>query len=279
MGAAFAYAQKYCPEEVNNHVARCGYWALILAKKLPGYIYNNSVTTRPVNVNDVVLICLLHDLGLASWLFDSDDPASAASNPLPGLLTLDKRFEVDGANIARAFVQAEMKTTTDSEPWDDARLDRLWAAIALHTIPSVARHAPAPEITLAQMAVEADIAGLNWSPGFGGPVAAAPPGVPAAAVPTPLITVDEFRAVTALFPRHDFDREGFKRNMCGMCRRKPETTYDDLIGLFGKVYGLGYGKGSDDGQHEEFVRAWEARQSPEFLLQALDQSTSLGAAK
>lgn len=290
MNAAFEYAQKYCPEGVNNHVARCAYWALILAKKLPEY---NSVSpaqtlSRPVDVEDVVLICLLHDLGLASWIFESDDrddrddrdaTTRASTNPLPGLLSLDKRFEVDCANIARAFVQAEtQKTNTNKNealppllPWDEARLDRLWMAIALHSNPSIARHAPAPEVALAQMAIEADFLGPYWAPSPSGHGSPQPSGGPESVHVEPIITVEEYRAVAALFPRGDFDRAGVTRKMCALCRRKPDTTYDNFVGLFGKEYGC---EGGAAGR-EEYLRSWEARQSPEFLLQALDSLAAL----
>lgn len=264
MEAAFTYAQKHCPEEVNNHVARTAYWALILTKKLPEFSTSRAAAARPVNIEDVVLICLLHDLGLATWIFESSDGQDASSNPFPGLLSLDKRFEVDCANIARAFVETE----THKTEWDDARLDHLWTAIALHASPSFARHAPAPEIALAHLAIEADFFGPYWSP-----TCTQPPPPPSGGEEKPqheeepIITVEEYRAVTALFPRGDFARDGVQRKLCALCRRKPDTTYDNFVGLFGKEFGCdrqGAGK-------EEFTRQWEMRQSPMFLLQALDR--------
>lgn len=166
-------------------------------------------------------------------------------NALAGLST-DKRFEVDGANIARDFVIAHAASDT---PWEAARLDRLWTAIALHTTPSIALHA-APETALVNMAITADFAGVYWSPDDAqGP-----------------ITLEEYRAVTNAFPRGGFNRQGVKDIMCGLCRRKPETTYDNFVGLFGRKYGYnGEGKG-----REEYTKLWEDNQVVERLLQGLD---------
>lgn len=270
MEAAFAYAQKYCPPEVNNHVARSAYWALILAKRLPenSYTTSKAQASRAINIEDVVLICLIHDLGLANWIFESpDSPAGDASNnPLPGLLSLDKRFEVDCANTARDFVATEAQKGGLAQGWDEARLDRLWVAIALHATPSIARHAPAPEIALAHMAIEADFVGPNWSPTWmmDGPPPESGFGI---------ITVQEYLAVEAVFPRGDFGREGVTRKLCSLCKRKPMTTFDTLTGVFGKDFGYD-GKGSG---REEYAKQWEMMQSGEFLLQALDRLATIEA--
>lgn len=190
----------------------------------------------------VVLICILHDMG---FVF-------ASSNELDGL-TVENRFEIDGANIAKDFLHSHV----DRGSWDEARIERLWMAIALHTTPSIARHA-APEIALAQMAIEADFAGPYWSP------------VPGSTAGQP-ITVDEYLVVTRLFPRVNFDRENTKRLMCGLCQTKPDTTYDNFVGLFGVNYGVdgeGHGK-------IEYARQWEENQVIEPLLRGLDALDAL----
>lgn len=140
--SALAFAQKHLTQGVFNHVARSVYWARVLAAKLP------SFDPASLDMEAVVLICILHDMGLAI----------ATSNELDEL-TVEKRFEVDGANIAKNFLHSNV----DKGSWDESRIERLWMAIALHTTPSIALHA-APEIALAQMAIEADFAGPYWSP-------------------------------------------------------------------------------------------------------------------
>lgn len=250
---AFAFAQKHCQETFTNHVVRCAYWAVILAKKLPAF------SSQDVDLEAVIVICLLHDMGLV---------ATIDNNSLPGL-TVDRRFEVDGANIARDFVRAygaraahaagddDEKKKKESE-WDEARLERLWTAISLHTTPSIARHA-APEVALVQMAVEADFFGPFWTPSGDATTQEAP------------ITVPEYRAVTSLYPRAEFTRQGVKETMCGLCQRKPSTTYDNFTSLFGRDFGYD-GKGTGK---EEYSEKWEAHQAAGFLLQGLDALDSL----
>lgn len=116
---AAAFVKDHCDEFIYNHTVRCAYWALILCKKTP------SLASQSVGMNLVVLICILHDMGLAN---DGPDALSGLSQ--------DKRFEVDGANIARNFVASHLDSNS-AEHWDPARLDRLWMAIALHTTPSI----------------------------------------------------------------------------------------------------------------------------------------------
>lgn len=231
VSSALAFAKQHLTQGIFNHVARSAYWAIILAAKVPPF------AGSPLDMESLVLTCILHDMGLA---FET-------SQELEGL-TADKRFEVDGANIAKDFIRSHV----DRESWDDAKIERLWMAIALHTTPSIARHA-APEIALAQMAVEADFAGPFWSP-FPGRTTEA------------WITVDEYRAVTALFPRVEFDRDSVKKLMCGLCQRKPNTTYDNFVGLFGVKYGID----GEGGGRIEYARHWEENQVVEPLLGGLD---------
>ncbi|KAL1858761.1 hypothetical protein Daus18300_009895 [Diaporthe australafricana] len=235
--AALLFAQKHCTAGIFNHVARSAYWALIITAKLP------SLASSPPDMELVVVVLLLHDMGLAD----------SASDALEGL-SVNKRFEVDGANIARDFIRSH----AEDEAWDEARVDRLWTAIVLHTTPSIALHAP-PEVALTQMAVEADFAGPYWAPAGTSPTKGL------------IITVDEYRAVTKLFARVDFDREGVKKIMCGLCQKKPDTTYDNFVGSFGVKYGIdGEGIGAT-----EYARVWEEKQAINLLLNGLDALEAL----
>jgi hypothetical protein len=60
------------------------------------------------------------------------------------LLSTDKRFEVDGANIARKFISAEHEY---EEKIDEAKVQRIWDVIAVHATGSIARPA-APDVAL-----------------------------------------------------------------------------------------------------------------------------------
>lgn len=225
--SALAFAQKHLTQGFFNHVARSVCWARILAVKLPCF------DPASLDTEAVVLICILHDMGLAI----------ATQNKLDGL-TVGNRFEVDGANIAKDLLYSNV----DKGSWDEARIERLWMEIALHTTRSIARHA-APEIALAQISIEADFAGPYWSP------------VPGSTTGQP-ITVDEYRTFTRLLPRVDFDRESTKRLMCGLFQKKPATTYDSFVGVFGIKYGVdGEGHGTI-----EYTRRWEENQLNPCLM-------------
>ncbi|TCC21026.1 HD domain-containing protein [Kribbella speibonae] len=65
----------------------------------------------------------------------------------------DQRFEIDGADEARRFLQRHGIT-------DDAA-DRVWTAIALHTTPEIPLHMSA-EIALVTRGVELDVLGLGY---------------------------------------------------------------------------------------------------------------------
>lgn len=233
---AMILAREHCDDFIYNHAARCAYWAIIISQKL------SEFASPSVDLELVIIICVLHDMGLASNKGDA----------LPGL-SLDKRFEVDGANIAKDFISSRPSA---GEVWDAARLEKLWTAIALHSTPSIALHA-APEVALANMAITADFAGPYWSPdGSQGP-----------------ITVQEYRAVTKRFPRGTFSREGLKRTICGLCQRKPKTTYDNIAGSFGRSFGYdGQGLGQ-----KEYAQNWEENQVAGILLRGLDALDQLDA--
>jgi hypothetical protein len=65
-----------------------------------------------------------------------------------------ERFEVDGANAARAFLRGRGITAHD--------IDTVWAAIALHTTPGIPQHMH-PVIALLTAGVEMDVLGLAYA--------------------------------------------------------------------------------------------------------------------
>ncbi|KAL5343560.1 hypothetical protein BJX70DRAFT_352814 [Aspergillus crustosus] len=165
------------------------------------------------------------------------------------LLSTDKRFEVDGANIAREFIKAEHKKGNGVEEFDKDCVQRIWDSIALHATGSIARHG-APEAALTHLGVIADFLG----PSLRGPNY------------EDLITTQEYEEVIQLFPRAGFNRDGFKEIICSICRAKPETTYDNWTGNFGREFGVdGHGEG-----RVQYTQAWEEAQSVRVLLPALD---------
>ena len=64
-----------------------------------------------------------------------------------------ERFEVDGANAARAFLKQHGIPETS--------IDVVWDAIALHTTPGIPKHKK-PEVALVTAGVEMDVLGIDY---------------------------------------------------------------------------------------------------------------------
>ena len=107
-----------------------------------------------------------------------------------------RRFEVDSANEARRFLQA------NGVPEDSVR--RVWTAIALHTTPGIPEFME-PEVALVTAGVEYDVLGIGYHD-----------------------ISDEDRAeITALHPRPDFKRRILQAFTEGIAPR-PETTFGNV---------------------------------------------------
>ncbi|KAF1994563.1 hypothetical protein P154DRAFT_526997 [Amniculicola lignicola CBS 123094] len=150
---------------------------------------------------------ILHDLG---W------------SETPGLTSDDKRFEVDGANAARDFIRKEGL----KEEWDEHRIQLLWDIIALHTSSGIAPYKQ-PEVAFTHMGIFTELAGVG----------------PVKAEVGDMITVtqEEFDNIAKEYPREGL-RGYVKGVMCGLCTRKPETTYDNFVGGFGDRFVEGYSR-------------------------------------
>lgn len=109
-----------------HHSSRVYYWGALAGQR------------RGLNVDSELLYigCMFHDIGL------THEHCSC-----------DKRFEVDGANAARAFLESYGVDTAD--------IDKVWTAIALHTTPGIPEFM-APEIALVTAGVEMDVLGIEY---------------------------------------------------------------------------------------------------------------------
>lgn len=67
--------------------------------------------------------------------------------------TSTRRFEVDSADAARAFLTRHGA--------DDAVAQRMWTAVALHTTPNIPCHM-APEVAMVTAGVETDVLGIGY---------------------------------------------------------------------------------------------------------------------
>jgi HD domain len=110
--------------------------ALLLAHSLRVYLFGAlRGRHRRLTVDHELLYfgAVFHDLGLTS-----------------NYRSRDHRFEIDGANAARDFLQ--------TNGIDEATVGVVWDAIALHTTPEIPWH-KRPEIALVTGGVEADVLG------------------------------------------------------------------------------------------------------------------------
>lgn len=187
---ALAYARSHSDDMTYNHVLRSCLFGFVIADKSP------DLRDRDREVHAVAAI--LHDLG---W----DNTGELVSE--------DKRFEVDGAIAARAFLDHEAKE------WDHRRKQLVWDAIALHTTQSIAMHKEA-EVVATTRGIMAD---------FGGPDN----------VPGGLLTWDEYREIVKALPRIGLVA-GCREIFCNLCRTKPVTTYDNIVSQWGEKYVEGY---------------------------------------
>ncbi|MFG1907678.1 HD domain-containing protein [Kribbella sp. NPDC048928] len=108
----------------------------------------------------------------------------------------DQRFEIDGADEARRFLDDHGIT---GEP-----ADRVWTAIALHTTPEIPLHL-APEIALVTRGVELDVLGIGYDS----------------------ITPAQRTAVVAAHPRPDFKARILDAFTAGL-RDRPATTFGNV---------------------------------------------------
>jgi hypothetical protein len=160
---------------------------------------------------------------MRSWLFSVLLSEDVKPSPDPELLAVstvlhdlglterhmaEERFEVDGANAARAFLKERGIATL--------QLQLVWDAIALHTTRSIALHKE-PEVAMTHSGITADVLGAGLD----------------------RIPQDKQGAILAEFPRLAL-KNGLKECLCNIARRKPESTFDNIVRDFGVRYVEGY---------------------------------------
>ncbi|KAH6900537.1 hypothetical protein B0T10DRAFT_600813 [Thelonectria olida] len=196
--AAQGYARAHSDDFAFNHVMRSWILGVLVYQKLheKGFVPQMDLEAHAISA-------VLHDLG---W--DSTGE----------LISHDKRFEVDGAEAARNWIQEEQRRGR-AEHWDDHRTQLVWDAIALHTTSTIALYKQTV-VKVCAFGIAADFRGPNFD-----------------AVGT--ISWDEFNAVNEKFPRLDL-AGGVRRVLCGFCQTKPATTYDNFQVDYGREFVEGY---------------------------------------
>jgi HD domain len=123
---------------------------------------------------------MFHDMGLVS------DYSSDAD-----------RFEVDGANAARAFLRSHNISEQD--------INLVWTAIALHTTPGIPQYMH-PIVALVTAGVEMDVLGIDYSS----------------------FTDSDRNAVVKAFPRTAHFKEDILQAFYDGIKHKPDTTFGNV---------------------------------------------------
>jgi len=177
---AIEYARANSEAYLFNHVMRSWLFAVTLAQ----------IKQAAHDPEVLAVATLLHDLGLAK----------AFSGPL--------RFEVEGANAARAFAR--------KEGIDDRRAQLIWDGVALNSTLSIALYKEA-EVALCTAGIGLDWAGIGYD----------------------ALTEAQMAAILDAFPRLDMKRQ-FARATCRIVEARPDTTYDNFARDFGERFVPGY---------------------------------------
>jgi hypothetical protein len=138
----------------------------------------------------VAVSSLLHDLGLTERY------------------QRDRRFEVEGADAARALAR--------KSGVDERRSQLIWYCVALNATLSISPYAE-PEVGICTAG-----AGLDWG------------GFLADRVPRATMA-----SILAAFPRLEMKRR-LTDCLCGIAKARPQTTYDTFIRDFGERFVPGY---------------------------------------
>jgi hypothetical protein len=177
---AMDYARSHSEAFLFNHAVRSWLFAVRLGQ-LQGISQDAEV---------VAVGTLLHDLGLTNSV------------------TSQRRFEIEGADAARAFAR--------EQGLDDRRVQLIWDTVALNSTPSIALHKET-EVALSTAGIALDYGGLQYDQ----------------------IPPEEMNSILTEFPRLDMKR-CFTDSVCGIVRAKPETTHDNFARDFGERFVPGY---------------------------------------
>jgi hypothetical protein len=153
-----------------NHSTRVYFFAS-LAGKRRGLKFNPEL---------LYIGAIFHDMGLTPKYSSKSD-----------------RFEVDGANSARAFLRQHNISQQD--------IDTVWTAIALHTTPGIPRYMH-PVVALLTNGVEMDVLGIAY---------------------TEFSDADR-EAIVAAYPRTEHFKEDIIQAFYDGIKHKPESTFGNV---------------------------------------------------
>jgi hypothetical protein len=177
---AYAQAQAESPPWLFNHVMRSCFYGAKLAQ-------HRALTP---DAELVAVAVLLHDLGLAR-----------GGAP-------DRRFEIVGADIGRAFALAHHM--------GERRAECVWDSIALHTTGSIAQH-KSINVACCQSGIACDYGGLGYQE----------------------LSDGDKSVILAAYPRLGM-KNMLTTCLCDIAKNHPNTTRDNFIADFGMKYVPGY---------------------------------------
>jgi len=198
---ALKFARANMDNQTYNHVLRSWLTAQASLSHLPASVQ------KGVDIEVLAVSTILHDLG---WSNNS------------ALVSVDKRFEVDGAEVAREFLKREGEGN-----WNERRIQLVWDAIALHTTRDISLHKER-EVWLTSLGILAELVGPEVAINLIGPGKIA-------------VTQKEWDEIAAEYPRQGF-RSFFNGVMIGFCASKPKTTYQNFMGDYGEKFLEGYSR-------------------------------------
>lgn len=207
--SALDLAYAHSTPTIYNHCVRSFLFSCILGPQVH----------PPYDQEIASIAALLHDLGL--------DLSSGSSAPKSEIISTDKRFEIDSANAARAFLARE------APDWEHRKVQLVRDAYALHSAVSIARHKE-PEVVAASLGISADFSGPGEGKG--------------------IVSREQWDVVVKEWPRNGM-LGGIKETLCGLCRRKPATTYDNWVGQYGERYLHGEGYSLEKKRVIDFIEA------------------------
>ena len=153
-----------------NHSTRVYYFGSLAGKKL-GLKFDPEL---------LYIAAMFHDMGLTPQHSSKSD-----------------RFEVDGANAARAFLRQYNIAEQDT--------DTVWTAIALHTTPGIPQYMH-PVVALLTNGVEMDVLGIAYSE----------------------FSDSDREAIVAAYPRSERFKEDIIQAFYDGIRHKPDTTFGNV---------------------------------------------------
>lgn len=177
---ALDYARKACEPYLFNHVVRSWLFAARIGE-LQGIEHDAEV---------LAVGTLLHDITL--------------NNRFAG----PRRFEVEGADLARTFVT--------ERGFNPRRAQLIWDSVALNSTPSIGLYKEA-EVALCTTGICLDVVGLKYE----------------------LMSPADVARIVAEFPRLAM-KQKMTQCFCHIAKKHPETTYDNFCRDFGERFIAGY---------------------------------------